>query len=89
MKNKCILIDRGFFSSLMLGSDSSCSFVCAESVGRLRVKDTEHERRQSLLRLTTIIREGGERSEGPDAQCKGKHKVYLIQKTINDKPKLN
>ena len=24
-----------------------------------------------LLRLTTTIREGGGRSEGPDAQCKG------------------
>ena len=24
-----------------------------------------------LLRTTTTIREGGERSEGPDAQCKG------------------
>ena len=26
------------------------------------------------------IREGGERSEGPDAQCKGKHKVYYNKK---------
>ena len=31
-----------------------------------------------MLRLTTIIRECGERSEGPDAQCKREHKVYLI-----------
>ena len=29
---------------------------------------------------TTIIRKGGEKSEGPDAQCKGKHNVYYKTK---------
>ena len=33
-----------------------------------------------LLRLLHSITEGGGRSEGPDAQCKGKHKVYYKTK---------
>ena len=35
-----------------------------------------HYKSPEVLRLTTIYKEGGERSEGPDAQCTGKHKVY-------------
>ena len=37
--------------------------------------------------ITTLYKEGGERSEGPDAQCSGKHKVYLIHETNTYKTK--
>ena len=45
-----------------------------------------------LLRLTTtIIREGGERSEGPDAQCNGNTRfiLYTKQNTRHQNGKLN
>ena len=45
-----------------------------------------------LLRMTTtIIREGGERSEGPDAQCNGNTRfiLYTKQNTRHQNGKLN